>query len=464
MDTIDDQLLNQRLLDGVLSETEIWDLLRSLLPTIQSIHQTNRLVRTLQPEVIGQIRSTHGQSFQLSDRWQTISPSPEHTAPEQLVEQATVASDIYSLGVVCLQGLTGVSPFELWDTTTDQWCWLPYLPEAVSPQLQSVLSKMVARNLTDRYSTIAAILTELGWRELMPVPQNAIHWQCQHTLNGHRQAVTDLVGDWPHQRLYSASHDKTIGIWDLPAGRLIDKLLHHQRSVTSLTLHPSGNFLAAASDDKTISIWDLAQNQIVQSLVGHTQAVKSIHFTPDGATLISASWDKSIRYWDWRSAQNCRSLTGHRLKIGTTDLSSDGCLLVSGSHDRTARIWDIQQGHTLHVLEGHEWAVTAVAFSPDRQWVATGSDDHTIKIWNVETGHLAQTLPGHSWDIGCLLWRSSSELISGSWNPAIKVWDWASGQSQTMQAHDDFITSISINGNQAVTGSGDRTIKLWQLD
>lgn len=453
--------LDTRLMaQGVFSCEQIWGLLRSVLPALQQLHQARSVYACLQPELIVGVGD---REFALLPPPKLAPISPEYAAPEQLPGAPIAASDIYSLGVICLHLLTGIAPFELWDSPNQEWLWQPYLKGPIDPLLGQVLSRMVAIDLADRYADASAVLQALGLPNLITTPPPTTPWQCVQILSGHRRSVTSLAIDPIRQRLYSGSEDPAIGIWDRATGQSIGTWRHHRKTVTDLALHPSGDWLASASDDQTIGIWDITTGTIVRTLVGHRQAVKAIGFTPDGTGLVSGSWDKSLHLWNWQTGDIIRSFNGHRLQIGAIAIHPNGQQFASGSHDRTTRIWDLATGQTTRLLEGHDWAVTALAYSPDGDWLATGSHDRTIKIWDSTTGHLAQTLSGHAWDIACLTWLDANTLISGSWNPAIKIWDWRSGTAQSLNVHDDAIADLvidAVNG-EMITGSRDRVIKIW---
>jgi WD40 repeat protein len=74
-------------------------------------------------------------------------------------------------------------------------------------------------------------------------------------------------------------------------------------------------------------------------------------------------------------------------------------------------------------------------------------------------------LPGHAWAILALAFdQTGQRLLSGSWQPGIKLWDWQQDQSWTIAGHDDFVTAVVFDSRRQrwISGSRDRTIKIWQ--
>ena len=105
-------------------------------------------------------------------------------------------------------------------------------------------------------------------------------------------------------RLATASHDKTVRIWDADTGQPIGQPLRgHDKHVTSVAYSPDGHRLATASYDKTVRIWDAGTGQpIGEPLRGHDAAV-NVAFSPDGHRLATASVDKTVRLWDADTGQ-----------------------------------------------------------------------------------------------------------------------------------------------------------------
>jgi serine/threonine protein kinase len=119
---IDGQNLKDELAQqGKFSAVQISELLTTILSTLEYIHQLGFIHRDIKPENI--IRRTDNRQLYLVDfgaaklaaldRHQlqgTTIGTPEFMAPEQGWGRSFPSSDLYSLGVTCLNLLTGVSP------------------------------------------------------------------------------------------------------------------------------------------------------------------------------------------------------------------------------------------------------------------------------------------------------------------------------------------------------------------
>jgi len=56
--------------------------------------------------------------------------------------------------------------------------------------------------------------------------------------------------------------------------------------------------------------------------------------------------------------------------------------------------------------------------------------------------------------------------VSGSWDKTLRVWDLQTGQSiRTLEGHTNWVWAVAIapDGLRAVSGSVDKTLRLWDL-
>lgn len=166
---------------GAFNETQIWELLKDLLPVLQFIHARQVIHRDIKPANI--MRRHPDGKLVLIDfgvakliagtvllHTGTVVGSPEYIAPEQLRGKARPASDLYSLGVTCLHLLTGVSPFDLFDIANDRWAWRDYLlpGKGVSDRLSQILDKLVQSALSRRCKSAAEVLQALKQPTVAP--------------------------------------------------------------------------------------------------------------------------------------------------------------------------------------------------------------------------------------------------------------------------------------------------------
>ncbi|HIK35367.1 MAG TPA: CHASE2 domain-containing protein [Thermosynechococcus sp. M98_K2018_005] len=158
-----------------LSQAEALAILKSILEILQYVHQFGVVHRDIKPANIMRRRSDqqlflidfgavrHVQPEDLLQHGKyTISIGTRGYAPsEQMAGRPVIASDIYSLGIVIVEGLTGLAPMDLpSDPHTGDIVWQP--GRHLSPQFVAIINKMIKYNFRDRYQSAEDVLTELA--------------------------------------------------------------------------------------------------------------------------------------------------------------------------------------------------------------------------------------------------------------------------------------------------------------
>lgn len=160
-------------LKGTLTESEVKQFLREILPVLTYVHEQQVIHRDIKPPnlircqddgrlVLIDFGAVKEQFVQVSQNTQrgatthfvgTLGFAP----PEQLALRATYASDIFAIGVTCLYMLTGKPPMEFsYDATTGEVAWQEYVE--VSEHFSKILDKMLKVLVRDRYQSAEEIL------------------------------------------------------------------------------------------------------------------------------------------------------------------------------------------------------------------------------------------------------------------------------------------------------------------
>ena len=497
-DFINGQNLAQELADeGAFNEGQIWQLLHDLLPVLQLLHDNQIIHRDIKPENI--IRRTSDRQLFLVDfgiskiltdivgeRTGTKIGSPDYVAPEQAMGKATFASDIFSLGLTCIHLLTNVKRFQLYSLNEDKWVWRNYLNSPISEELAKTLDKMLERGTKRRYKTADEVLNDLNPRPIQETTRGVTItdtpisnfqkqiWQCVHTLKGHSAAVRSIAVCPDNQIIASGSEDSSVKLWDLNTGAEIRTLSGHARQtwVSTVAFSPDGQTLASGSGDQTIKLWNWQNRQEIGSLSGHSQDVLSVAISPDGQTLASGSSDKTIVVWNLITRQKIKTLFGHSNSITSVAFSPDSQLIASGSYDKTVKIWDWTTNKISQIPDSA--GVKSIAISCNGHLVS-GNRNCEIKLWNLHTLQLIQAFLGHiegsfffPSGVNSVTISPKEQIIAsgGRRDKTVKLWLPTGELIQPLRGHSKGVTSVafSADGKTLVSGSYDKTIKIWRRD
>ncbi|MEH1964176.1 MAG: CHASE2 domain-containing serine/threonine-protein kinase [Nostoc sp.] len=173
---IEGHTLSEELPPGqnVQNESFVMEMLKQVLEVLEFIHQHRVIHRDIKPTNI--IRCAQDNRLVLIDFGAVKlmqPPSSEQTElatvaigtrgyapPEQFAGHPRLCSDIYALGMIGIQAITGIPPQELHpDPETGNVMWRETVP--VSEELAVILDKMVCYHFSDRYQSAAAVLQDL---------------------------------------------------------------------------------------------------------------------------------------------------------------------------------------------------------------------------------------------------------------------------------------------------------------
>jgi WD40 repeat protein len=269
-----------------------------------------------------------------------------------------------------------------------------------------------------------------------------------------------------------------------------------------------GDLTATGSSDSTIRIWSLESGRCVQVLTGHSKGVQCLHFYGK-RLLISGSSDQTVKVWNIVTGA-CES-TAAEVHTGTVwCLQQKKEVLITGSHDKSAVIWSARSLQARLSLEGHGGVVLAAELSDSATTAFTGAGDGLVRVWRVECGECVRTvgvmgappITSLSWSKGWLAWSSGTTVsvwdslhwrkrceltghedrvecvqlkvheersgrglvLTSSRDSTVRYWTSGSGrQISSLRGHTATVNSVSSCSWAIVSGSDDRSLRLWNF-
>ncbi|PKK47848.1 hypothetical protein CI102_8172 [Trichoderma harzianum] len=289
-----------------------------------------------------------------------------------------------------------------------------------------------------------------SWIQEEPTVED--NWSpCLQTLEGHTAWVTSVAFSSDHKHIASGSKDNTIKIWDAVTGVCLQTFEGHTDWVTSVIFLPNGEQIASGSVDETIKIWDAATGNCDESLEGHTGAVQSVAVLSDHQ-IVSVSHDQTIKIWDILTKACIMTLKGHDEYITSRCDHQD----MGFNYRRMCS--DTKGPYCMDMLG---------SFPKQLLQIVSGSHDGTIKIWDLAIGTSEKSFDSHSRLVQAMaLSLDGRQVASGLTDDRIKVWDVETGACvETLDGHSDFVTSIIfLKDGQIASASWDGMAKIWQVD
>jgi Protein kinase domain/WD domain, G-beta repeat len=502
---VDGPTLADVLRDGPLPPRRAAELARDVARAMAYAHGQGVVHRDLKPGnvLIAQGGAPVVTDFGLASRDTPADPrlttegsvvgTPLYMSPEQVAgERAGPASDVYSLGVVLYEMLTGRPPFSgsRTDIFTQVLTKEPPPPSAVrpglDPRLDVIIRTALAKKPADRFPDMAAFAAALdGWLTARSSRVRwASRWAARFVLGG---GLVFLLLALPGDRPPFEAPDRLVPAAAKPARPQVKIRVPRPgpsgkpKLTLEVPLGAAGGQIVAvgfSADDSqiyaatvdrtyaTVRRWDAVAGQ-EQAGTGKGLVHKWVSLAPDGRRFL-AGGGLPTELKRVESGETVQKFdTGTHAQVGA--VSRGGQRVIVGANalsaGRRARVYDVDSGESVGEFAEHRQDFRCVAISDDGKWAFSASPDR-YALWEVSTGK--HPVEGRGNGITCAVFLpKSSRVIVGLRTGGISVYDPTPGTwplpPKFETRHKDSVTClvVSADGRRLVSGSADRNVRIW---
>jgi len=485
MDYIEGETLEQyleRTQNGRLALKEVLEIGIQLCTVLEYLHtrEPSIIFRDLKPSNVMRTSSGHlylidfgiARHFKPGQPRDTIPlGSPGYAAPEQYGRaQTTPRADIYSLGALLHQLLTGNNP----EQNPFRFELAPLQAQSIPRRLQSLVLQMVEMDINNRPSSIAIVKHELEQIVATSWPMGTLISTCHHY-----RLVLALAWSPDGAYIVSSTANSAIHVWDATTG--CHMFTHREPFKTyawtsSLAWSPDGEHIACGSDDKAVRVWQVEKDVSITmkqtfTYWNHANWVNAVGWSPDGKRIASGSDDKTVHIWQMDNTTTdaeVKIYRGHSRWVVNLAWSPDGNYIASGGNDATIHVWDVGRKETVLIYRDHHFGINALAWSPDGTRIASCSWDKIIRVWDVFTGNTLFTYRGHADCVNTVAWSPDGiHIASGGRDKTVHVWDAVSGHVKfTYHGHSGWVYAVawSPEGTRIASAGNDGTVQIWQAE
>jgi WD40 repeat protein len=530
--------------DHRLSVRDVVGLVRRVCTAVAHGHQKGVIHRDLkpgnilvdaggEPKVIdfGVARSIdpdHGDATQMTRAGDVVG-TVRYMSPEQLgVGDGDVdaRSDVYALGLVLHEVLTGTLPYELRGVSFVEAARVLGDPTPISTAtvervarangiaggdaraLATIVATCLERMPARRYATAVEVEAELGrWLagdSILARPPTLMETVLRFARR-HRAATAAAVTALA--ALVAATAGISFFYLRAERQRLVaeearivaeqrEEEAERQAAAARAQLYVSNVLLAAAARDRDnvaeagrlladarrlvgdagtgnpveIDCLAASLDESVACIPGHAGIVTATGWSPDGRSLASGASDGAVRFGrfiDGLPAWTAEPVGRHDGPVWATAFSPDGRLVATASADGGVRVWAVAGRTLVATLEGGDGAMYAASFSPDGNTLATGGRDRVVRLFDAATWKARGELRGHQGTVlGASFAPDGGTVATASVDGTVRLWNVASGvEIGLLRGHEGrvFNVAFSPDGSRLASAGEDGMARLWDL-
>ncbi len=335
--------------------------------------------------------------------------TPDYASPEQFAGgPITVATDVYSLGVLLYEILANKRPYSvaglpieeavqtIRDTTPD--------PPSKTKDVDATVTKALAFDPAKRYRTVQELDADIAnFLEDRPVSSrpNTVSYRLEKMFRRNKlvTAVTALVLllliSWLATSIWQRNYARGLADENRRAAYSAEMILagneYEKTNLNRVNELVQKYIPSPGEEDLRGFEWYYLKSLLEPSskiaTFIHSDEVWNAEFSPDGRLLTTVSNDNIVRTWDVAS----RSIVSQTAKFqGAWKAayfpdSKRVAVSASSAANPVVKVLNAETSGEILTLSGHMKRVRAVDVSPDGKLIATGSQDGSVRIWNAET-------------------------------------------------------------------------------
>ena len=294
---------------------------------------------------------------------------------------------------------------------------------------------------------------------------------------GHWDTITTLDLSPNDKLLVSGSKDMTVKVWSFPGGNILGTVLDHYEPIISANFSRNGKTLLTTSLSGKVLVWNVDGSTLTRALPFESSlstegTIRSAAAGPANNIVASSGWGGAIVLQNLTTGKTTKILSNSMASEQSLAILPDGKSLITSSNDGRFQVWSID-GILLRTFpapssEDSYEPVNAMALSQDGKFLVSGGWYGSISLWDVEKGSIVKRFPKQAQPVTVLAINDRKDQIATvSTSATIRLWDVKTGLpiKSLTDSKADAVTALKFShqGDTLISGSDQPAIKIWNL-
>ncbi len=486
--------LDGKLRKNPLKPTDAAKLVRQLARAMQAAHDSQVIHRDLKPAnvLLATVKGPSGKvvtpkitDFGLAKkldehgatRTGSVMGTPSYMPPEQADGRKDVgpAADIYALGAILYECLTGRPPFKAataLDTVLQVVTQEPVPVRQLNPQapmdLETIAHKCLQKDPKKRYGTALELADDLG-RHL-----------AGESIRARPVGTVERAVKWVRRNVV-LSVAAALVLLTLTAGAVVSSVYARMASNEAKAAREA----EGKADEEAKAALSARANESAALLKTRRQITR-LDLLQANRLADNRQFDEALLAIEkgWQSDPDPENEGLHRLRAGLAlqarprlvglaihdapliDAVADlqGTRVLTRTTTGTAGLWDIRAGRAVQPDLPHGSKVATVAISGDGRFAITGGDNQQVCVWDANSGQLRHRL-NQGAGVECVAFRPGETVFASVGTNGLKFWRAEDGTAARppIDAPRSYVVSFSANGERLATANQDGLAQVWDF-
>lgn len=424
--------------------------------------------------------------------------TPAYMAPEQALgktKSAGASADVYSLGVMLFELLTGQRPFNgdnpaslIYKVIHEPAPTIKSIDAGLPRDLEVIIDKCLEKDARKRYLDAGLLADDLE-RYLRDEPisarpagsvEKSIKWMRRHpaitlifsvvvisvlvigiggsvllrrTDDARKVALEALAQTTKAREELQAKLDEASEILDANSVVQIQEVFKNGASPAKCL-----ELLQKIPRDHLNIEWGLTAKSLDQSLFrlyGHHGPLTVITYFNDSSRIVTGSTDGMVMFWEAATGRLLNSIEiGDEIK--RIDVSADRSIVVAAGQNGKVLVLDPLNHQPIDVLKIASSSICGLAISPDSKSVLIGTADQGVQLWKLGEKATKQAIEKSSTELISMVADARWKMIATSdLNGLIRLYDGKTNQL-IKEIHPESPHAVSLaissNGKRLMSG------------